>query len=591
MTANSRENGGLRIGAFSGFYGDNPDNMRVLLDDGVDVLVGDYLAELTMLILRKNEMRGGVGFARTFVTQVSANLSRIAEQGVKVVANAGGLDPEQCAEEIRAVCREQGIELTVALVTGDNVREDLARELGSQTVLTNIDTGEELDLAAHEILTANAYLGGWPIVEALNGGADIVVCPRMTDASLVVGPAAWHHGWGRQDWDRLAGAVVVGHLIECGGQVTGGNYSRFHEQENLGYPGLPVAEIAEDGSSVITKVAGSGGLLSVDTVKSQLFYEVDTTRYHNPDVVTDLTSLTLADLGSDRVAVTGVRGLEPTTTTKLSLTYEGGYRNSMTIGITGSHVEEKVAWLRRQVEGLIGGADQFDGYRCSVVGPARVADGSYDEATAMVVFSVRDRNAAKVSRRAFSDRIVHICLSSIPGFYMTTPPQKERLFGVQWPCLIEKSLITPVVKIPGRQDVVVAWEVGTPDLAPPASIDVGTETADGPVVSVLLSDVVLTRSGDKGGNANLGVWVRRPAAYAWLLDFLTPARLAELMPEVKGLHVDRYELPNLLGLNFIIRGWLEDGVSSCLRIDAQAKGLGEYLGNRTVDVPKSLLDV
>jgi len=585
MTANT-----LRIGAFSAFYGDSPDNMEVLLDDGVDVLIGDYLAELTMLILRKNQLRGGPGYARTFVTQLGANLERIATQGVKVVANAGGLDPEGCAEEIRGLCRERGIDLTVAAVVGDDLRESL-----DGIELSNMDTGEVLDPGAHTVLTANAYLGAWPIVEALRAGADIVVCPRATDASLVVGPAAWHFSWGRQDWDRLAGAVVAGHLIERGGQVTGGNFSRFYEHDDLGHPGLPIAEVAADGGSVITKVRGSGGLVSPDTVKAQLFYEVDGPHYHNPDVVTDLTSITVADLGDDRVAVSGVRGLPPTTTTKLSLTYEGGYRNAMTIGVTGSHVEQKVAWLRRQVESRVGGPETFDGFRWTVIGPARATDGTYDEATAMVVITARDRDAAKVSRQAFADRIVQICLASIPGFYMTTPPQKERLFGVQWPCLVDKALIRPVVRIDGRPALEVEWESevdsNTRPVAPTADLAAFPELEDAATVAVPLGDIVATRSGDKGGKANLGVWVRDEMAYAWLRGHLTPDRLAELMPEVRGLRVDRHEFANLLGLNFVIHGYLEQGVSSCLRIDPQAKGLGEYLGNRTVEVPKVLLGI
>jgi hypothetical protein len=588
MTTNSPDSV-LRVGAFSAFYGDNPDNIGRLLDAGVDVLMGDYLAELTMLILRKNELRGGPGYARTFVTQLGANLRRIAESGVKVIANAGGLDPEGCAEEIRALCREQGVDLTVAAVVGDDLRAVIAGDRSPE--LSNMDTGEVLDPSEHEVLTANAYLGAWPIVEALHAGADIVVCPRMTDASLVVGPAAWHFSWQRQDWDRLAGAVVAGHLIECGGQVTGGNFSRFHEQGDLGHPGLPIAELSADGGSVITKVPGSGGLVSPDTVKAQLFYEVDGPDYQNPDVVTELTSVQLTDLGDDRVAVSGVRGRPPTSTTKLSLTYEGGYRNSMTIGVTGSHVEEKVAWLRRQVEDRVGAPGEFDGFRWSVIGPSRVADGSYEEATAMVVVSARDRDAAKVGRAAFADRIVQICLASVPGFYMTTPPQRERLFGVQWPCLVEKELIRPVVRIEGRPDVEVAWEIGTP--GSPSHHNGQPDLPkldDTATVPALLGEIVTTRSGDKGGKANLGVWVRTPVAYTWLRDFLTIERIAELMPEVRGLRTDRHEFTNLLGLNFVIHGYLERGVSSCLRIDPQAKGLGEYLGNRTVDVPKLLLE-
>ena len=592
MTAtDSPRNGWLRVGAFSGFYGDSPENMGIQLDNGVDVLVGDYLAELTMLILRKNQLRGGPGYARTFVSELRANLSRIHDLGVKVIANAGGLEPERCAAEIRSVCAEAGIDLKVAAIVGDDIREALASDLGRTTALVNMDTGEKLDPAEHEVLTANAYLGAWPIVEALNAGADIVVCPRMTDASLVVGPAAWHFAWGREDWDRLAGAVVAGHLIECGGQVTGGMFGHFYEYGDLGYPGLPIADIAADGSSVITKTKGSGGLVSAETVKAQLLYEIGAPEYHNPDVITDFTSIVLRDLGDDRVEVSGGRGRRPTSTTKVSLTYEGGYRNSMTIGVTGAHIPEKIAWLQRQIEGRVGGPGDFDGFRWSVIGPARATDGTYDEATALVILNVRDRDAAKVGRRAFSDRIVQLCLSSIPGHYMTTRPEAERLFGVQWPCLIVKSALSPVVLIDGQPDLAVPWVPGSDEEPALAAPSPGPAVSyDGETVPALLGNIATTRSGDKGGKANVGIWVGTPDAYTWLRGFLTVERFTELVPEARGLPIERYQFDNLLGLNFVITGFLEDGVSSCTRIDAQGKAVGEYLASHTVPVPRSVLE-
>jgi hypothetical protein len=592
MTMDGRQDPGtLRIGAFSGFYGDSPDNMKTLLDNGVRVLMGDYLAELTMLILRKTQLRGGPGYAQTFVAQLKDNLHQIKEQGAKVVANAGGLEPEECAAAIRAVCAEAGIDLTVAAVVGDNLRDDLDGELGRTAVLANMDTGEKLDLSEHEVLTANAYLGGWPIVEALGAGADIVVCPRMTDASLVVGPAAWHFGWGREDWDQLAAAVVVGHIIECGGQATGGMYGHFYEHDDLGHPGLPVADLEADGTAVISKHDPSGGVVTVDTIKAQLFYEVGSPAYQNPDVITDLASVQLEDLGGDRVRLSGVRGSRPTTSTKLSLTYEGGYRNSMTIGVTGARIPEKIAWLKRQIEDRVGGPDDFDGFRWSVIGPSKPIDGTFDEATAMVVLNVRDRDATKVGRAGFSNRIVQMCLASIPGHYMTTPPQQGRLFGVQWPCLIDKDVLAPVVRIDGRPDIEVPWVPGT--AVDPPEPDQGTSTdlsRFGETVPTVLGDLAITRSGDKGGKANVGIWVRTAEAYEWLAEYLTAERFHELVPEAAGLPVDRYRFDNLLGLNFVVTGFLEDGVSSCTRIDAQGKAVGEYLASHSVPIPRTLLE-
>lgn len=586
----------LRIGAFSGFYGDSPENMGQLLKDGANVLIGDYLAELTMLILRKNQMRGGPGFARTFVEQLELNAADIAAGGVKVIANAGGLDPEGCAEEIRQMLRHQGVDLKVAAVLGDDLRQKLRSDTDSRIPLRNMDTGQVLDLEGREVLTANAYLGAWPVVDALRAGADIVVCPRLTDASLVVGPAAWYFDWSRESWDSLAGAVVAGHIIECGGQATGGNLSTFHEYSDLGIPGLPIAEIRTDGSCVISKVGDSGGVVNKDTVRAQLFYEISGHHYHNPDVVTDMSTVQVKDLGGDRVVVSSTRGLPPTNTTKLSLTYEGGYRNMMSIGITGGHVPEKVSWLRRQVEEMVGGPEHFDGMSWSVIGPSKEHGGDYDESTAIVSVRVRDREAWKVGRSAFANRIVQICLASIPGFYMTTPPQKEKLFGVQWPSLVDKDLIRPFVRMDGQEDHFVDWtESNSPTstrYTPPADVAPRTDEASslaGPTTRALLGSVASTRSGDKAGKANVGVWVDDPARYAWLRSYLTVERLGELMPEVKDLAIDRHDFDNLRGLNFVIYDYLDDGVSSSLRTDAQAKGVGEYLGNQWVDIPSVLL--
>jgi hypothetical protein len=581
----------LRIGAFSGFYGDSPENMKILLNNGVDVLMGDYLAELTMLILRKTELRGGVGYARTFVSQLKSNLEQIKAQGVKVVANAGGLAPEECAAAIRDVCRDAGIELTVAAVVGDDLRGALAGQFGRTAVLAHMDTGEKLDLSEREVLTANAYLGAWPIVEALNAGADIVVCPRMTDASLVVGPAAWYFGWGREDWDKLASAVVIGHLIECGGQVTGGMFGHFYEYGDLGYPGLPIADIASDGTAVISKSADSGGVVTIDTVKAQLFYEVGSPRYQNPDVVADIASVQLQELGENQVRVFGVRGSRPTTTTKLSLTYEGGYRNMMTIGVTGARIPEKIAWLKRQIEGRVGRPEDFDGFRWSVVGPSRPVDGSYDEATALVILHVRDSDPVKVGRKGFSDKIVQMCLASIPGHYMTTTPGDGRLFGVQWPCLVAKEIVSPVVRIAGQPDIAVPWIPGEDtDGERPDDGGQGDLTRFGDTVPTVLGELAITRSGDKGGKANVGIWVRTPEAYDWLASYLSSERFVQLVPEAAGLPVSRYRFDNLLGLNFVVTGFLEDGVSSCTRVDAQGKAVGEYLASHTVPIPKILID-
>jgi hypothetical protein len=281
----------VRIGNFSGFYGDRVAAMREMLTGGkLDYLTGDYLAELTMLILGRDRMKNpDRGYAKTFLVQLEQCLGLARDKGVRIVVNAGGLNPAGLAQAVRALSEKLGIPTTVAHVEGDDLLPRAA-ELGF---------GAAAPAAAGPggVLTANAYLGAWGIVECLNAGADVVVTGRVTDASVIVGPAAAHFGWARDDYDRIAGAVIAGHVIECGTQATGGNYSFFTEIPDLGHAGFPIAEMYDDGSSVITKHPGTGGQVSVGTVTAQLLYEITGARYANPDATARFDTISLADDG------------------------------------------------------------------------------------------------------------------------------------------------------------------------------------------------------------------------------------------------------------------------------------------------------
>ncbi|MGI5176011.1 acyclic terpene utilization AtuA family protein [Dactylosporangium sp. CA-152071] len=589
-TIESEVGEGLVVGCFSGFLGDRADGMTALLRSGVDVLVGDYLAELTMLILRKNVDRGGVGYARAFLDQIGPHLGQIAAQGVKVVVNAGGLDPLRCAADLRALCADRGVALRVAAITGDDVRQQLPTMFPDGSGPVNIDTGEALPVAEVEVLTANAYLGAWPIVEALQHGADIVVCPRATDASLVVGPAAWRFGWNRDDWSRLAGAVVAGHLIECGSQVTGGNFAFFTEHEHLGTPGMPIAEVLPNGDCVITKARDTGGIVTTDTVIAQLLYETGPVEYQNPDVITDLSTITLADLGHDRVRVTGVAGRAPTGTTKLSLTFDGGFRNSVSFGLTGRNIPQKLEWVREQIATTVGPDSSFDRIRWSVVGPAAV-HGNKDQSTAIVVVTARDHTRDRIGRRGFADKFVELVTAGPPGMYLVTPPTDAKAYGVQWPSLVDKHHVEVVVHLDTADAVPVAWGPSSDErretpARPKPDLD-RSGTGDS---RVAFGTLFGTRSGDKGGMANVGVWARSERAFAWLCHHMTAERLTKLLPELESLRVERHVLPNLKAVNFLVFGILEDGAASSTSIDIQAKGLGEYLAAQKIDVPAELVD-
>jgi hypothetical protein len=454
--------------------------------------------------------------------------------------------------------------------------------------LAHLDTGRPLAESGVDPVAANAYLGAWGIVEALNTGADVVICPRVTDASLVVGPAAWHFGWGKGDWDRLASAVVAGHILECGAQATGGNYSFFQEVPGLEHPGFPIAEMHEDGSFVVTKHENTGGLVSVGTVTAQLLYEIGSERYLNPDVVARFDTIELAQGGPDRVTVSGVRGEPAPDTTKVCLNYLGGFRNTMTFVLTGLDIEAKAKLAEDTLFATLGGKESFGEVSVKLTRSDKKDPASNEEASAFLRVTVKDKDARKVGR-AFSNAVVEMALASYPGFTMTSGPSEEASYGVYWPALVSADAIEQVVVAHDGSRVEVSPVSAKDSVEIPPATAPNVEVPDGPTRRVPLGTVCGARSGDKGGNANLGVWARSDSGYAWLEHHLTVERLRELLSETRHLEVRRYELPNLRALNFVIVGLLGEGVASSTRTDPQAKSLGEYLRAKIVDLPVSLI--
>ena len=561
----------IRIGNASGFYGDRFAAMREMLEGGdLDVLTGDYLAELTMLILGRDRLRDpGLGYARTFLRQLEDCLGLALSRGVAIVANAGGLNPAGLAAAVHELAGKSGLNPKIGYVTGDDL----------------LPRAAELNFSARtsgQLVAANAYLGGWGIAECLRAGADVVITGRVTDASLTLGPAAAHFGWARDDYDALAGATAAGHVLECGAQATGGNYSFFTEIPDLGHPGFPIAEIHPDGSSVITKHPGTGGAVSVGTVTAQLLYEVAGPRYPGPDVTLRLDSIRLSPDGNDRVRITGVRGEPPPPALKVSLNSIGGYRNQVEFVLTGLDIEAKAALVREQFEPILPGTAKWTLSRTDHQdAPAE------EEASAILRCVVRDADGKSIGR-AFSGAAVELALASYPGFHVTAPPGAAQPYGVFTAAHVDRDQVRHTAVLPGGEEVLIADPERTRALAPaePAAIE---PWHGGPTRRVPLGTVAGARSGDKGGDANVGVWVRDQTAWPWLAGTLTTDLLRELLPEAAGLNVSRYLLPNLNAVNFVIEGLLGQGVAAAARFDPQAKGLGEWLRARYVDVPEELL--
>ena len=564
----------VRIANCSGFYGDRLSAMREMLTGGeVDYLTGDYLAELTMLILGRDRMKHPErGYAKTFLTQLEDCLGEARDRGVRIVANAGGLNPAGLADAIRALAERLGVPARVAHVEGDDL------------------LGRAAELGLGTPLTANAYLGAWGIVDCLGDGADVVVTGRVTDASVIVGAAAAHFGWGRTDYDQLAGAVVAGHVIECGVQATGGNYSFFTEIPDLTHAGFPLAEVRADGSSVITKHQGTGGLVSVDTVTAQLLYEITGARYANPDVTARMDTVELSDLsasdGPDRVRISGVRGEPPPPTYKVSLNSIGGFRNSMTFVLTGLDIEAKADLMRRQLEAAL------------TVKPAELqwslartdhTDADTEEAaSALLHCVVRDPDPANVGRQ-FSSAAVELALASYPGFHVTAPPGDGQVYGVFTPGYVDAKEVPHIAVYADGTRTDIPCATQTLELAPADPPTLPEPLPAGPVRRVPLGRIAGARSGDKGGSANVGVWVRTDEQWRWLANTLTVELLKELLPEAAEFDVTRHVLPNLRAVNFVIDGILGQGVAYQARFDPQAKGLGEWLRGRYVDIPERLL--
>ena len=582
----------LRIANCSGFLGDRLSAAAEMVNGGpIDVLTGDYLAELTMAILWRTRLRNpDGGYASTFLTQMEEVLATCLDRGIKVVSDAGGLNPAGLAERLAKVAGDLGLTPRIAYVDGDDLLGRLDGLQAEGHEFRHLDRGMPLAGARINPLTANAYLGGWGIKEALADGADVVVTGRVTDAALVIGPAAWHHDWRRDDWDALAGALVAGHIIECGAQASGGNYAFFHEVPGLEHVGFPVVEMAEDGSCVVTKHPGTGGLVSVGTVTAQLLYEIGGVEYYNPDVTALFDTINLEQVGPDRVAVSGVRGVPPPPDLKVALNYLGGYRNSMTFGLAGLHIEDKARHLEAALWASMGGRETFASSDVRLIRSDRPDPLTNDDALAYLRVTVMDPDEHKVGR-PFSRAAVELALSHYPGFFVTSPPGDATPYAVYWPTTIPAELV-PMRVVVGDK----SWEVSSVAPSPvrptthhpsPTTHKVSRPTSHASRLHPLGS-IAGARSGDKGGNANVGFWVRSEDAYQWLASLLTVEEIRRLLPEAEGLEIDRYELPNLMAVNFVIKGLLGEGVSSSTRTDAQAKSLGEFLRAKLVDIPEDL---
>lgn len=580
----------IKIANCSGFYGDKLSAAKEMVEGGpIDVLTGDYLAELTMAILYNQKMtRETGGYVGTFLKQVKEVLQPCAERNIKIVSNAGGLNPSAMADAVRDIATELGVDVKVAYIDGDDLLPRMQELQEAGEPFTNMDTGVDLADTSNTLLTSNAYFGAWGIKEALDKGADVVICPRVTDAAVVIGPAAWKFNWQRDDYDALAGALAAGHVIECGQQATGGNYAFFQEVPSFDNPGYPIAEIEANGNFTVTKHPGTAGLVSVGTVKSQLLYEIGNPAYLNPDVVAHFDTLNIEQVGDDRVYVSGCKGSSPPATHKVCINTLGGYRNGFEALLTGLDIEAKADVLTNTFFKNIGGKAQFDDVSIELIRSDKENPQVNEEAFARLRIVAKSRNKDLVGR-LFNAKMVEIALANIPGFGPMTPIGNGASFLAYWPALVSGQHICERVHVNGEVfEITPSSQLGLQPIEVQVSPPAITPAPTGETVSIPFGRLFGTRSGDKGGCANVGVWATSDEAYSFLHEFLTVDRLKSLMPETAEFEVVRYDLANIQALNFFIIGILGEGVASSVRTDAQAKTMGEYLRAKMIEVPASL---
>ncbi len=590
----------LRIGGASGFWGDSSVGAPQLVNSGlVDVLVFDYLAETTMAILvaaqRKNPE---AGYATDFVDSAMRQvLADVVRRGIKVVSNAGGIHPRACARALAALASELGVAVRIAVVDGDDVRTALPalRQAAPGGVLTDLVSGRP---GPDPLLSANAYLGAAPIARALAGGADVVITGRCVDSAVTLGPLIHHFGWTLDQYHQLAGGSLAGHILECGCQATGGLFTDWQSVPDWAHIGYPVAEVAADGSFTVSKVPGTGGLVSCATVGEQLLYEIgDPGAYLLPDVACDWRQVTMVQVAENRVLVRGARGGPPPATLKVSATAMAGWRCSSTLVIVGIDATAKArrtgqALLERTRE-LIqarGWAD-FSATRIDVIGTEGLyGDRAQPVALREVMLRLTVQHENRDALALFAREQAAPGTSWSPG---TTGAGGGRpaVSPLIVPCafLLPRAAVRARLWFVGDPDAaVIDLPFNTPPAAPPPLPLAGPAAAPPPATatrSVPLIALAWARSGDKGDLCNIGLIARRPEGLPLLWAQVTPgAVLAWLGHLVKG-PVQRYHLPGLHAMNLVLHQALDGGGPASLRLDPLGKGMAQMLLELPVQVP------
>jgi hypothetical protein len=584
----------IRIANAGGYWGDDLAQFRRQLELGpVDYVTLDFLAEITMSILQKQRARDPrAGYARDFVAQVEEALPLLRERGAKVVTSAGGVNPLGCRGALLEMAQLHGAPLEVAAVAGDDLMQRLGELNATGVSLDNLEDGAPFTAIRDRVSSANAYFGAWPVVEALRSGAQIVVTGRCTDTGITLAPMIHAFDWTADDWDRLAAGIVAGHVVECGAQSTGGNFTdwrRVPRYERIGYP---VLEVFPDGSFIVTKHGDTGGLVTVRTVKEQLVYEMgDPRSYITPDVVADFATVRLEQAGRDRVRVWGVRGRPAPDSLKVSASYFDGWKASGSLILSGPEAVAKARAFADLFWARLGLA--FAATHTELVGHSACwgpLAPPTDPPEVLLRLSVRDPDQKKIEQ--FARMVPAVILSGPPGVAVTGGRADVDQVVAYWPALVPRERVKPtVVTRAGAREL----ECPTPVLplrrpAPLAPDKWPSAKGSRKLVNTPLAALAHARSGDKGDAANLGVIARAPEIYPWLKRTLTAAVVKRRFQGICLGRVERHEVPNLWALNFLLHESLDGGGTVSLRLDAQGKTLAHALLAMEVRAPRALLE-
>ena len=584
----------VRIGNASGYWGDDLDALHQQLSGALDYVTLDFLAEITMSILRKQRSRRAeLGYATDFLDQMRTCLPLVHQTGTRIITNAGGINPGGCAQELAKIAHGLGIQVRIAVVEGDDLTDRLDALLQKGIPLKNMETDQELKTIRKQVQGANAYLGAAPVIKALEMEAQIIITGRVSDAGITVAPLAFEFEWSLQDWDRLAAAVAAGHILECGAQASGGNITDWQDVPTFLNMGYPIAECLADGSFFVTKHEKSGGVVNRQSVTSQLVYEIgDPASYITPDVIADFSTIVLEDQGQDRVKISGVRGKPRTDQLKVSLSYRAGYKAHGTLIVSGPKAVEKcrlvadLLWKRLGLE--------FEETSTELVGHSAChphLPPPEDPPEILLRLGVRDSNREKVE--TFTKKSTSLVLNSVPGVSTGTRPRVQEVLAY-WPCLIPASEVTAsVTLLESRQTFQIPWEpahrkASSSPSRPPEPQKEAPSPATGRSVRVPLMQLCYGRSGDKGDTCNIGVVARSQEIYLWMCQQLTARRVKDYFAGICLGEVERFEMPNLLALNFLLHESLGGGGTVSLRIDPQGKTLAEALLRMEVEVEERL---